>query len=439
MNTVKYVIGLSVIMASSIYAAETATVQKTPATEIKQPAEEVSTKAASTTPKKENINTTTGETESTIQEKSTPIKQKPQTTVEQAKETPVDVEKPTTATTIPATPKTTVAPKPAETKTVPTVKQENITPPKTTTETPKPITKTETPVQKPVAKPEIPEKEPIKLPPTVTTTSPGYYESSSDWKTSIADDYSSMHELLGDKIHIGLRIMDFSLDDTDRSASGQENYLGTIDELHEEQESSLPVAFTFGVYPVRNFGIEYRYDKITARTTTETYDKHSDGDFVTEGPIFIAVARLPLDQVVTLFNKMSGNESIDHDTTAHNIARRFIPYAGIGYAALSGDFEESTWWGHGFASAESWEELGSPTEGNRNGYSRELRVKNEDVGPYYLIGISIRIINTFYVDVSYSQESVDLDTDFYLGGQYQYTKTIPMDYTSTSIAIRYYF
>jgi hypothetical protein len=246
-----------------------------------------------------------------------------------------------------------------------------------------------------------------------------------------------MHELLGDRIHIGLRSMSFSLDETSRVGQNN-NYLGTIDELSEVQDTSL-ANVTLGFYPIRNLGVEYRRDEVRAKTFTDTENNHSDGDFVVDGPIFLAIARLPLDQIVTLFNKASGNESIDHNTTAHKFASRFIPYIGIGITGLSGKFEADTWWANGYDSPESWQELGSPEGVIRNGHTREIKVTDEKVGTYFVYGISLRVIDNFYADFSFSQVSVDLTTDFSLDGHYQYSSTIPMSYTSTSIGIRYYF
>ena len=247
-----------------------------------------------------------------------------------------------------------------------------------------------------------------------------------------------MHELLGDRIHIGLRSMTFSLEDTSRAGQGFDNYyLGTIDELHEIQDSSL-ANVTLGFYPIRNLGIEYRRDEVRARTTTDTDDNHSDGDFVVDGPVFLGIARLPLDQIVTLFNQSSVDDAYK-DGATYNIARRIIPYIGIGKAGLEGEFQADTWWANGYASPAAWESLGSPEGVIRNGHTREIKVTDEDVGIYLVYGLSLRVIDNFYADFSFSQVDVDLSADYSLDGAYQYTRTIPMSYSSTSLGIRYYF
>ncbi len=272
-----------------------------------------------------------------------------------------------------------------------------------------------------------------ELSPTVTNTSPEYTskKSSSSWSENIVNEYKTMHELMGDRIHIGVHSMTFSLDDTSRSPGN--HYLGTINELHEVQDSSL-ANITLGFYPTRNIGIEYRRDIVEARTTTATENNHSDGSFKVDGPIFLGILRLPLDQVASLFC-----EGWEYDPDNHNITRRIIPYIGLGIAALSGEFNADTWWANGYSSPESWESLGSPEGEIRNGHTREIKVTSEDIGMYFVYGISLRIIDNFYADLSFSKVSVDLTSDFSLDGVYQYTKTIPMSYTSTSIGIRYYF
>lgn len=283
---------------------------------------------------------------------------------------------------------------------------------------------------------------PSRLPPTVTIIPPKYTSTkfSDSWTENIINEYTSMHELLGDRIHIGFRSMTFSLDDTSRvgGATDEDRFLGTIDELHDIQDTSL-ANVTLGFYPIRNLGFEYRRDEVRAKTTTATDNNHSDGDFVVDGPIFLAIARLPLDQIITLFNKATGNDTVSNDTMAHNIAKRFIPYIGLGIAGLSGSFEADTWWENGYSTPESWESLGSPEGEIRNSHTRAINVTDEEVGTYFVYGISIRVIDNFYADFSFSKVDVDLSADFSLDGQYQYTSTIPMSYTSTSIGIRYYF
>ena len=263
--------------------------------------------------------------------------------------------------------------------------------------------------------------------------------SDDDWKSDIFSAYNRMHELLGDRLHIGLRTMTFDLDDESRVGQGYNNYyLGWIDQLRDQQDSSWG-NLTLGIYPVRNFGIEYRYDKVVARTFNTTGNPHSDGNFEVDGPIFLAVARLPLDQVVTLFNKVSGKSTGNQNTTVYKIARRFIPYVGIGYADLSGSFDADTWWENGYESPESWRSLGSPEGTIYNGCTREIRVTGEDVDHYFVFGLSILIIDGFYADISYSKVDVDLTADYTYNRAYRYTRTIPMSYSSTSIGLRYYF
>ena len=112
---------------------------------------------------------------------------------------------------------------------------------------------------------------------------------------------------------------------------------------------------------------------------------------------------------------------------------------GFGKVALSGEFDADTWWANGYSSPESWESLGSPEGIIRNGHTREIKVTDEDVGMYFVYGISMRVIDNFYADFSFSKVDVDLSADFSLDGVYQYSRTIPMSYTSTSLGIRYYF
>ncbi len=395
-------------------------------------AQNITTPAATTEVKKNISEKSTTQVTATAPETTPPVVSTP------IVNTP-EKEVPTQKTPVPVKEVTVNQVKPAEAVEAPVVTKSTVKPVTTTTAAPKPTVAKKSDIKPATAlKPEVTES---KLPSTVISKAPGYSssKSSSDWMGNIINEYNTMHELLGDRIHIGLRRMSFSLDETSRVGQDFDDYfLGTIDELHEVQDTSL-ANVTLGFYPIRNLGVEYRRDEVRAKTTTDTDNNHSDGDFVVDGPVFLAVARLPLDQAVTLFNMASGNDTADHDTAAHNFARRFIPYIGLGIAGLSGSFEADTWWGNGYSSPESWEALGSPEGIIRNGHTRAINVTDEDVGMYLVYGISIRIIDNFFADFSFSKVDVDLTADFVLDEVYQYTRTIPMSYTSTSIGIRYYF
>lgn len=250
--------------------------------------------------------------------------------------------------------------------------------------------------------------------------------------------YDKMHEWLGDRLHVGIRSTSYDfVDDLSRIGQGEENYfVGTIDEMQDIQDESWG-NITLGIYLNRNLGLEYHRDEVRARAFTDSEDNHSDGDFVVDGNVFSVVARLPLDQVLHgihyVFEWPRHDQGWEYDLLA-----RFVPYVGIGLGNLDASFEAETWWAHGYASPESWEELGSPPDTIRNDHVREMQVSG-DTGRYERHGLSVRLVDNLYFDMNWSSVEVTLAVDYYLDGEYRASGTIPMDYESKNVGIRYFF
>ena len=259
-----------------------------------------------------------------------------------------------------------------------------------------------------------------------------------DLSAKTRDGYEKMHELLGDHLHVGISSTSYDFkENLSRVGQGAENYfIGTIDELQDVQDESWN-NLTFGIYLSRNFGLEYRYDEVRVKTFTDSGNNHSDGDFVVEGKVISAVARLPLDQVLSGMHYVF-DWPYEDKGWAYNFLARFVPYVGIGFDSLAGSFDAATWWAHGYASPASWESLGSPPDTIRNNHVRELRV-TDDIGRYELYGIAVRILDNLYFDVNWASVEADIAVDFYLDRQYQSSGVIPMSYDSKSIGVRYFF
>lgn len=253
--------------------------------------------------------------------------------------------------------------------------------------------------------------------------------------------YHGVRDLLGERLHVGIRSMQFSFDqDMSRVGEAWDDYfIGSINELRDIQETSWK-HYTYGIYPVRNLGIEYHRDEVRARTFTDSDDNHSDGDFVVKGDVFAAVARLPLDQV------LHGIRHVFHwpprdDGWEYDVLGRFVPYVGLGidaFTRMRGTFEADPWWANGYSSPAAWERMGRP-DTRYQGHFRELRVVEDDIGRYRLYGLSVRLIDSLYVDINWSNVKADLDVDFYLAGRYRSSGKIPMSYSSKNIGIRYFF
>lgn len=281
------------------------------------------------------------------------------------------------------------------------------------------------------------EAEPAVTAPTVPAED-GLWRRTS-WTDNARLVYNKTHDILGDHLHVGIRSMQFEFtDEMSRVGQDEDNYfLGSIDELVDIQDRAWG-DITVGLYLNRNFGVEYRHDEVRARTFTAADNNHSDGDLVVEGPIYSAVLRLPLDQVLrathAAFNWPPYSEGREYDFLS-----RFVPYVGISRERLAGSFEEATWWAHGYSSPRSWESLGSSPTIIRNNHTRSLEVSDEDVGRYRLHGIAVRVIDNLYFDVSWSSVDIEVTIDFYLDGRYESTGFFPMSYETTTLGVRYFF
>ena len=298
-------------------------------------------------------------------------------------------------------------------------------------------------------KPVVKDPKPVTLPPESTSRSHGYYGESSfsksqastdwgEWSGKTADAYEKFHAFMGDRFHVGLRSASYTLDENTKQDPDEDpHYLGSIDELVDAENSGV-LGLTLGFYPIRNFGVEYRHDKVQARAFTDSADNHPDGNFVLEGPIILAVGRLPLDQVVTAMHKVF-DWPPEGEGVAYEVAARFIPYVGVGAPQMDGSFDADTWWGEGFGSPAAWEAEGRPPS-TTNGHTRQIRIVGENLGTYYTYGLSVRIVDAVYIDISQSRLDAELEAEFYLdGGELRDTGTIPMGYVSSSLGIRYYF
>ncbi len=258
------------------------------------------------------------------------------------------------------------------------------------------------------------------------------------WIDQTKEAYHWVRDLVGGRLHVGIRSMHYTFDQNmSRVGEDWDDYfVGSINELQDIQDTSWK-NFTYGIYPIRNFGIEYRSDEVRAKTFTDSDDNHSDGDFVVKGDVFAAVARLPLDQILHgvryLFKWPPHDRGREYDFLG-----RFVPYIGIGFDRLKGSFEADTWWANGYSSPAAWEALGSPTDTLYKQHFRELRVK-DDIGRYRLYGLSVRLIDNLYIDVNWSKVKADIEVDFYLAGRYRSSGNVPMDYSSRRIGVRYFF
>ncbi len=198
------------------------------------------------------------------------------------------------------------------------------------------------------------------------------------------DDGSFYDGWIKGRLSIGVTYSKFSLSDANRPAVPGQTFIGFVNELNEESANTFYPLIEYMVCDYLSVGASYM--KIEASTLN--YNNHlGDGTAIMEGPVVSA------DLTYPLLNGM------------------LSPHIGVGMALLSGDFEEDTWWGLGYSSPSSWQYFGSPTTKKRGNYSRYVDVDDE-VAPYFTIGVSYTPFSHLKLDVSYRRISVDPDCQF---------------------------
>jgi len=213
-------------------------------------------------------------------------------------------------------------------------------------------------------------------------------------------------------LEVGLRFSDNWLE-TSRSAEG---FLGSIDELDPDQRY-LPCNIVVAWRPLPWLSLGVQWDQMRARTVTATADHHSDGSFRVRGPLLGAALRWPDDDPVQ-------------------------PYAELGLAVLSVDFDESTWWGNGYPSVADWEAAGKPSTPYR-GKQRTLSPSDSTswtagcgvlvpFGAHWALDLNLRYVDA-ESEVGYAIRYNGVTVD-----EREKVK-IPLAYYAASLGVRYLF
>ncbi|MGF1529848.1 MAG: hypothetical protein ACFCU4_00620 [Puniceicoccaceae bacterium] len=207
---------------------------------------------------------------------------------------------------------------------------------------------------------------------------------------------------IADRLHIGTRILAFSLLESQRGDKREgkfprESFLGSLTNLEEEQNYA-PIYFflQYDIYPWWGFGISY--DRREIRTDdwkSNDGGQGGDGNFISSGPILYTSLQYH-------------NES------------RYTPYGEIGFALYSNKFEPLA----------SWSEGGI----------RQFVVE-DDVGFYLAGGVTIEIIKHLSLDLHLRYVNSGIKTEYYFMDierqrRPQEVSTFPIDYIGYGIGIK---
>jgi len=222
--------------------------------------------------------------------------------------------------------------------------------------------------------------------------------------------------VVGNHLEAGARITTFSLDSTSGS------FIGTINGMQQDQSRTPDLFLDWLFTPY--IGLELTWDKVAAVTQTYTHPA-SDGSLEMKGP------------VLSLFGRYPFEVNIGEWTTIVS------PYAGIGLAFLSADFNAEGWWHYGFATPElynQWVANGSPASAIT--YSRTMTL-TDDTGTALSLGCSFRVWNRLSVDLYFRSVDAGSDATFlraYSDGNSEATHGhFPLSHKTHGLGVRYSF
>lgn len=238
--------------------------------------------------------------------------------------------------------------------------------------------------------------------------------------TDDADEFEPM-DLIRDRLELGLRVTYYQLTDgKNNDPDGDGNYfLGSINELEEEQSTQLRPYARYFVIPYLGFELSMEEMSLITRKWTSTYD--TDGIIKVDGPAFSLVGRYP-------------NES------------RFTPYGQLGFFLAKGDFDYAEWWHNGFPEYGQafldWQAMGSPPWPN-NGYQRNIDISDE-TGTFWAGGCSIKLMDHLSLDVQARYMMLDVDAHYTLsfGGVVRDDRgyySFPLDNWAYQMGVKYVF
>ena len=189
-----------------------------------------------------------------------------------------------------------------------------------------------------------------------------------------------------DRLSIGLTYYSSKMKKGYRPANTKEDFLGNSNELNNEKTKRVVPLIEYKICDY--FGIGASYMRVEA-STMNFNNGEGDGNAILKGPVFAAEASYPI--------------AISSTTLQ--------PHAGLGWAKLSGDFKEDTWWHLGYASPESWESLGSPTDKTRGNHYRYIEVDDASE-TFFTVGLSFIPHPHVKLDLSWRHIKMDPDCEF---------------------------
>lgn len=200
-----------------------------------------------------------------------------------------------------------------------------------------------------------------------------------------------------DHLEAGIRAISYDLKTTHRGSKVNGEYvntfIGSINDLQDDQ-SSPELRFYAQYRLCPGFALGISHDTVKMITRDGPLEINTDGNLEVTGPMAYA-------QVSWIF------------------WNRLQPFAELGYVWYTSDFQESAAWS--------------------DGGIREMRT-GDSSGPYWSIGLALRVVDRLYLEAFYRQIDADAVTvDFYRGPVILREGDFPVATTAYGVGLKYAF
>jgi len=200
-------------------------------------------------------------------------------------------------------------------------------------------------------------------------------------------------QYIHDHLEIGTRSTGYTFKTDTKGAPFNGSYLGSLNEIHEHQNYAPVKAYVqYKFSPYGGLGIAYDQFKV-ATGMSPSGEESGDGTFELQGAYIYLLGAFE-------------NES------------RFTPYAELGVAFYSVDFNAKEWW----------------TEGGRRVFNPE-----NATGIALAIGCDVQVYKQWSVDLYLRYMDVDVDVDYVFDRKYHTVGTFEVSHYDYGIGVKYSF
>jgi len=212
-------------------------------------------------------------------------------------------------------------------------------------------------------------------------------------RVRLAEPKGFYEKYLSGRLELGTRITKYSLKETKRGEKNRGSFIGSINELHEDQDYAPTKVY--GQYKATKYlGVGISYDHVRAITKDGPLENNTDGNVDAAGPIVYALACYPNKTILT-------------------------PFAELGCVFYSADFEEDPGW-------------------SENGL-RQMKV-DDTTGLVLGLGCDVTVYRRFSINAYFRYvEAGEIDAKFYRAGDLLLTGSFPISHYAYGLGAKFTF